>query len=273
MRKTVILRAALLLPLAQATVGALMSFTQANTGFIISFAQAAPNPREVQMTSRKLDYDEKRKKVRLIGDVRITSRGYVMTSPYAEFFTDKKIGEFQGGVKITGEGTVATGKRMKVFYPEQRAVLSGDVRLVSQKAPGGSAEAPTIMTGQELEYQWEKGQGVARGNVHVTQAEKQAFADRATYFRDQQMVYLEGNVRVERGDGDWMTSERARMNLATKMIEADGGVTARTLLEEEKKAPTASPSPASVQALPLEPAFPLAVPTVAPPPRLPGVDE
>lgn len=236
---------------------------------------AAPsNPREIQMYSKKLDYDEKRKKVRLIGDVKITSQRYVMTAPYAEFFTDKKVGEFQGGVKITGEGSVATGKRMKVFYPDQRAVLSGDVRLVSEKGPGAAAGSPTVMTGQELEYEWQKGYGVARGNVRVHQADRRAFADKATYYRDQQMVYLEGNVRVERGDGDWLTGERARMNLATRVIEADGGVTARTLLEENEKKDTPAPDSSSqARPVPMEPPFPLAVPTVAPPPRLPGVDE
>ncbi|MBT9587051.1 LPS export ABC transporter periplasmic protein LptC [bacterium] len=234
---------------------------------------AAPDPREIQMYSKKLDYDEKRKKVRLIGDVKLTSERYVMTAPYAEFFTDKKIGEFQGGVKITGEGTVATGKRMKVFYPDQRAVLIGDVRLVSQKGPGSTAGSPTVMTGNELEYQWIKGYGVATGSVKVHQSNRRAFADKATYYRDQQMVYLEGNVRVEQGDGDWLTSDRARMNLATRVVEADGGVTARTLLEEKDKAAPAPESPGQARPIPMEPPFPLAIPTTPPPPNLPGVDE
>jgi lipopolysaccharide assembly outer membrane protein LptD (OstA) len=226
--------------------------------------------REVQMYSKKLDFDEKRKKVRLIGDVKITTQGYAMTAPYAEFFTDKKIGEFQGGVKIAGEGSTATGKRMQVFYNDQRAVLRGDVRLTSEKGAGG---APTVMTSDELEYQWGRGAGVARGNVKVRQSNRSAFSDRATYYRDQQMVFLEGNVRVERGDGDWITSQRARMNLATNMVEADGGVTARTILQEAPaKAPAAAPVE-QAKPVPMEPPFPLTIPTTAPPPRLPGVDE
>jgi lipopolysaccharide export system protein LptA len=240
---------------------------------VLPVVWALPNPREIQMYSKKLDYDEKRKKVRLIGDVKITSEKYVMTAPYAEFFTDKKVGEFQGGVKITGEGSVATGKRMKVFYPDQRAVLSGDVRLVSEKGPGSTAGSPTVMTGQELEYQWVKGYGVASGSVKVIQNHRRAFADKATYYRDQQMVYLEGNVRVEQGDGDWLTSERARMNLATQVVEADGGVTARTLLEEKEKPTPAPETSGPANPVPMEPPFPLAIPTTPPPALLPGVDE
>lgn len=229
--------------------------------------------REVQMYSKKLDFDEKRKKVRLIGDVKITTEQYVMTAPYAEFFTDRKVGEFQGGVKITGEGSVATGKRMKVFYEEQRATLEGNVRLVSEKGPGSQPGSPTVMTGDALDYEWARGYGVARGNVRVHQASRRAFADKATYYRDQQMVYLEGNVRVERGDGDWMTSQRARMNLQTQVVEADGGVTARTVLEQQAKPEGEGPAPPSqAQPIPLEPPFPKMIPTVPPPPRLPGVD-
>lgn len=243
---------------------------------LTTLALAAGAPRAVQMYSQKLDYDEKRKKVRLIGNVKITSEQYTMTSPYAEFYTDKKIGEFQGGVKISGDGSTATGKRMKVFYPDQRAILTGDVRLVSEKGPASQPGSPTIMTGQELEYHWVKGYGVARGSVHVHQGNRQAFCDRATYYRDQRMVYMEGNVRVERGDGDWLTSERARMNLETQVVEADGGVTARTILESKGTSPansTAAPAPSVAPAAPMEPPFPLAIPTTAPPARLPGVDE
>lgn len=240
---------------------------------LLPAVQAAPKGKEVQMYSKKLDFDEKHKKVRLIGDVKITTDKYTMTAPYAEFFTDKKIGEFQGGVKITGEGTTVTGKRMKVFYEDQRAVLTGNVRMVSTKGPGGSSGAPTIMTGNELEYQWGKGYGEARGGVKVDQGDRHAFSDKATYYRDQQMVYLQGNVRVERGDGDWLTSERARMNLATNVIEADGGVTARTLLEDKNKPKPAAATPGPADPVPMEPPFPMEVPTTAPPPRLPGVDE
>lgn len=228
-------------------------------------------PREVQMYSKKLDYDAKRKKVRLIGDVKITSAPYVMTSPYAEFFTESKIGEFQGGVKIVGEGSTLTGKRMKVFYTDQKATLVGDVRLITDKGPGG---APTTMTGDELVYEWAKGYGAVKGHVLVVQEGKQAFADEAIYYRDRKMVYLEGNVRVERGDGDWLTAQRARMNLETNLVEADGGVTARTLMEEaEKPQPETTASPSPAEAKPLEPPFPIAIPTAAPPPRLPGVDQ
>lgn len=229
--------------------------------------------REVQMHSKKLDFDEKRKKVRLIGDVKITSEAYTMTAPYAEFYTDKKIGEFQGGVKITGEDTTVTAKRMQVNYPDQRAVLRGAVQLTSQRGAGAEPGAPTVMTSDELEYQWGRGTGIARGSVKVRQANRRAFSDRATYYRDQQLVLLEGNVRVERGDGDWITSQRARMNLANNTVEADGGVTARTILHEATPKPAASPTAPPAEAPPLEPPFPLTVPTVSPPPRLPGVDE
>jgi lipopolysaccharide assembly outer membrane protein LptD (OstA) len=163
---------------------------------------------------------------------------------------------------------------MKVFYPDQKAVLSGDVKLVTEKAAGAEPGSPTIMTGDQLDYEWAKGYGLARGNVKVTQTNRRAFCDTATYYRDRQMIFMEGNVRVERGDGDWLVSERARMNLATRMVEADGGVTARTVIEQADKKPNSTPqAPSEIQLPPMEPAFPLSIPTAAPAPKLPGVDE
>lgn len=235
---------------------------------LLSAALAAPGGREVQMHSKKLDFDDKQKKLRLIGDVRITTAGYVMTAPYAEWFATRKVAEFQGGVRLSGQGTVATGKRMTVNYPESRATLRGDVHLVTDQG-----DAQTTLTGDQLDYAWTQGTGTARGHVKVTQAGRNAYADRAVYDRDRQVVTLEGNVRVERGDGDWIASQRARMNLASRTVEADGGVTARTIINTKET--TGSPTPVPLQATPtpMEPPFPMTVPTAAPAPKLPGVDE
>jgi lipopolysaccharide export system protein LptA len=59
-------------------------------------------PRPVDVHSDKFDYDDKKKKVRLLGNVKIVSDKVTVTSPYAELFTDKKTAEFRGGVKMVG---------------------------------------------------------------------------------------------------------------------------------------------------------------------------
>ena len=235
-------------------------------------AAPAAKGREIQITSDKLDYDEAKKKVRLIGSVKIVSDKMTMTAPYAEFFTDKKMGEFQGGVKMTGPGSVGTGRTMKVWYNEKKALLKGDVRLVTEKGAGATPGSPTVMTCDELEYFWEKGQGKARGRVRVRQSNRRAFGDRAIYDKNEQIVILEGNVRFERAQEDWLTAERARMDLANETITAEGGVVARTRMEEQPKEKAQEQPKSQARPQPLEPDFPIKPVEAEPEIKLPGLD-
>ena len=227
------------------------------------------------MTSDKLDYDEKKKKVRLIGRVKIVSDNMTVTAPYAEFFTDKKTGEFQGGVKMVGEGSTATGRNLRIFYKDQRGILTGDVRMVSERGPGAQAGSPTVMLCEEMDYRWVEGIGRAKGRVKVRQGNRRAFSDRAIYYRLQQKVYMEGNVQFERGQDDWLTSEKATMDLAAETIVAEGRVVARTKMDDtskKKKDDDVKEAPSQAKPVPLEPALPYKTVEVKPPLKLPGVD-
>ena len=229
-------------------------------------------PQKVKLKADKMDFDQEKQLVRLIGNVRITSEGVVMTSPYAEYHLDEEMGDFVGGVKIVGKGTTATGKRMKVFYGEERAELMGNVRVVSDRGPGGEkSPTPTVLLSDELEYFWEKKEGIAVGSVKVRKADQRAFSDRAHYFQKRDLVIMEGNVRFEKGGEDWMTASRATMNLKDETVVAEGGVVARTRLvgknekgsvarEESKGIPASEFVEPRFRLLPLEAIYPMSLP-------------
>lgn len=244
--------------------------------FILCSALAlAEGPREVKLNASKMDFDQEKQLVRLIGDVKIVSEGVVMTSPYAEYHLDTQVGDFVGGVKIVGQGTTATGKKMKVYYADQKADLKGDVRVVSERAPGSDKTTPTVMLSDEMEYFWEKNEGVAKGHVKVRQGDQRGFSDRAHYYKERDIVIMEGNVRFEKGGEDWLNSSRATMNLKDETVVAEGGVVARTRLQPRESAKNDTAGPAK-KALPasilLEPKLPLVPVERVRPLPLPGLE-
>jgi lipopolysaccharide assembly outer membrane protein LptD (OstA) len=239
-------------------------------------APARTGPREIEIAAERMDYDQNKKLVRLIGKVKITSEEGVMTAPYAEYHTDTMIGEFQGGVKITQPGSTLVGNRMVVKYRENQVVLKGNVRLVTTRAPGPDktpSGLPTTLVCDELEYNLLTEEGEARGSVRVRQGERRAFSDRARYSRPKQVVVMEGNVRFERGQGDWLSSDRATMNMATNIVEAEGQVFGKFQVERPAPATGASPRPSGPPApVPLAPEVPLQPSLPAPAAPLPGVE-
>lgn len=240
----------------------------------LALPAGAQAKRELKIEADRMDYDETRKQVRLVGHVRFESGDTVMTAPYAEYHTGKQIAEFQGGVKVTQPGSTLVGNKMKVWYGEGRGVLSGNVRLVSEKAPGGDARTPAVMTAHEIEYRWIEGIGEARGAVKVRQGDRRAFADLAHYDRNSETIDMTGNVRFEQGQDDWLTSDSAQVNLASETIVAKGQVVGRFMIDENR---TPATEPASTRTLPpteaVEPEIPVEAVEAAPPVLLPGLED
>jgi lipopolysaccharide assembly outer membrane protein LptD (OstA) len=253
--------------LRPALAAALMVFGSLASGWAAS--------REVKLKSDTLDYDEKKKMVRMLGHVNISSANITITSPYAEFFSETKIAEFQGGVKCVGPGTTATGQRMKAFYNAQHGILTGACRIVSDKGPGAKAGLPTTLWCDTIDYFWNQGLGKAKGSVRVKQGTRRAYGDRATYHKNEQFIVLEGNVRFEQAKDDWLSCEKARMDLASDTVVAEGGVVGRTMTADDK--PTGSPTPMAEksQAKPtvIEPAYPMKAVEADPQILLPGLDD
>lgn len=210
-----------------------------------SYAKAEPNkenvPRgkqAVTLNSDRGDYNEKEKLVRLIGNVKFTCQDAVMTSSFATYHTDTQIAEFQGNIKLTQPGTSVTGQSLRVYYGNQRAILKGGVKVVSTRfklqdsteQPKNSAE-PAYLEADEFEYNWAQGIGYAKGNIRFHQGERKVFADKAKYDRGASNVEMSGNVRVENGDNDWLSSQRVNVDLTTNKVQASGQVMGRFFIE------------------------------------------
>jgi lipopolysaccharide export system protein LptA len=205
-------------------------------------------PDEIHMTAEKLTYDDKKKFVRLINNVRVTYGDTIMTSQKAEFDGVTKIGHFMGGVKLWQPGNVLTGDRMDAYYAEKRGVLTGHVRAILEEggtkpgkkeapSPGKAKkddQGPVLMTCQEIEFFWEAREGVAKQNVKMWRKEKTAYADTVHYSQNSDLVTMEGNVRFERSKNDWLVCPEAYFDLKTETFVARGGVEGNVEMQKEK---------------------------------------
>jgi len=234
-------------------------------------------PRDIQFSADVVDYDEDQQRIRLVGNVVITSDGSELTAPYAVYFTQKEYAEFLGGVKMVGEQSTATGKEMRVWYADKRARLEGNVRMITQKGEGKDTE-PTVVLAETLDYNWEKEEGVASGGVKMRQGQKRAFADRAEVYQLRNEILLLGNVRVEQGDGNWLTAQRAIYDTDKQNVRAEGRVVAKTRLAPKDEAPASGAEESAAKAslpqpLLIEPAFEFLPMRRLPSVPLPWLDE
>lgn len=246
------------------------------TASLCAWAQEE-KPRDIEFEADLVDYDDAQKRIRLVGNVIITSEGSKLTAPYAVYYTEKEYAEFLGGVKMVGEQSTATGKEMRVWYGESKGRLEGDVRLLSQQGGEGKQKEPTVVLCDQLDYNWEKEEGVATGGVKMRQGIKRAYADRAEIFQKRNEMLLIGNVRVEQGDGDWLTARRAIYDTEKQSVRAEGRVVAKTRLEQGSEQPTegdAQPAKAELpQPLLIEPDYELLPMRRLPSVPLPWLDE
>ncbi len=208
--------------------------------------------KELDIKADRIDYDDGRKEVRLVGNVKFTSGDLVMTAPYARYKTDSMIAEFSGGVKIAQPGMSAFGNTMKVLYKESSASLSGNVRLISDKAPAGNDRTPVTLLADSLHYNWQSGMGEAKGSVKVRQGVRRAYAEDAIYDRNADTIVMKNGVRFEQGNDDWLESDLVTVNLATETISAQGQVMGRFIIESAEETSPAQKADLP-RAAPIEP--------------------
>lgn len=242
-----------------------------------SWANEKVVQRELSVRAERMDYDEQRKVVRLVGNVCISSGNVVMTASNAMFSTDTQIAQFQGHVKLTEPGSVLVGDRMKVWYKEHRASLIGNCRFVSDALLGQQSRTPAVISASSLDYDWLKGLGTAHGVVKMQQGQRRAFADKAVYRRLTDTVELVGNVRFEQGPDQWLTSDKVAVDLKQESVVAVGQVTGRFIVDSKEKVDSAISTTGSSAAAPttraLEPELQLQLVEQVPILGLPGADD
>ena len=193
----------------------------------------------VTLNSDRGDYSEKEKLVRLIGNVKFTCQDAVMTSSFAKYHTDTQVADFQGNIRLTQPGTSVTGQSLRVYYGNQRAIFKGGVKVVSTKFKlqdgqdlSKNSTEPAYLEADEFEYNWAQGIGYAKGNIRFRQGARKVFADTAKYDRVASNIEMAGNVRLENGNNDWLSSQRVSVDLTTNKVQAAGKVIGCFLIED-----------------------------------------
>jgi len=217
---------------------------------------------DVRLTADRLVYDEKAKKVTLTGNVRFIYKKTVLSGNRAYFNIKTRKGRMEGDVRIFQPGTTIVGDVMMVQYNEQKAKIEGNVKLVTvrdlESSPGERSEmllsGVTTMTCESLDYNWLVREGTASGDVAVEQKNRRAYADKAHYSGSSDLITMEGRVRFEEGSNNWVTCEKAYIDLKKETFMAVGGVTGNFLVQEEgqkeKSKKAAPPRPADKIILP-----------------------
>lgn len=209
----------------------------------------------VRLTAERLVYEQDKKIITMSGNVRFIYKNTTLSGDNATFNTDTRIGIVKGNVRIYQPGTTIAGDRMTVYYNKKYADISGNVKMVTIKdaasSPGEKQDKMmsglTTLTCDNFTYNWLIMEGKATGNVFVEQKDSRARSERAHYSGVSELITMEDRVRFEQGSNNWVTCQKAYIDLQKETFMAVGGVTGNFIVQteeekakskaEEKKAP------------------------------------
>jgi len=191
----------------------------------------------LKVSADQLIYRQNQKKVIMVGNVRFDFRDTVMRAARAEFFTATRTAHLTGGVRLSQPGLTVTGNEMFVDYEKKSASLKGKVKLVSEmgRKKIEPATGVTTLNCDKLDYNWIDKIGRATGSVRITQANYRAYARQAHYDGANEVITLEGNVKIERSSNDWVMCSKAIFDLRTRTYIATGRVTGNFLVNVEEQ--------------------------------------
>lgn len=172
------------------------------------------------------------------------------------FRWDTNDAEAEGRVVVRQRDKTASADRMVYSETSNRLVLTGHV-LVEQMsgdwlAREGVATPPrdpqeqqalrstTRLTANRLTMTLKEHDIVAEGSVKVTQQDRWASGDRATYTEATRVIVVMGNVRMQDSDGRRLQADRVVISLVDETFDADGNVQTDFLIRTSP-APTRRP--------------------------------
>lgn len=196
----------------------------------------AQKDKEVILGADKLEYNQKDNLIRLIGNVSIKFKDITIKGKKADFDTVTQKGKITGNVIIEQPGSKLTAEKSEIFYTEERAVLSGGVRLVTERSviKEQASNAISTLSAEKIEYFWNASKGKAEGSVLVISGGRKIRGDKAYFDGAKGMIQITGNVKVEQENGDWIEADRALVNLKKKDVLAEGKVRGTFIFTESK---------------------------------------
>jgi len=159
----------------------------------------------------------------------------------------------EGNILFYDERNRGTAKKVEVDLEERKAVLEGGVRLkiVPKGREGGGKSqetaGPATVTCERIVYWYREKRATTGGKVMLEQERVRegkkvvikVVADRAEYRTEErggekvELVVLEGNVRFEDSEGQYLACSRLLYSLTEERIEVEGLVEARFKMEEK----------------------------------------
>jgi lipopolysaccharide assembly outer membrane protein LptD (OstA) len=195
----------------------------------------------VNFKAKNVRYNNKTKNVFASGEVLITSGDMEITCESLLYNRETEIAKIWGNPVITQPGTKITCEKLTIDFKERKILVENKIEMVQEKK---KIERETTLKEElgetitlhcdRIEYYYEKKEGIAEGNIKVFQEDATASGKKAYYQGKEERIIVEGDVRLERKNGEWITCQKAIISLKEDSIETEGLVESQLLIEEEK---------------------------------------
>lgn len=247
---------------------------------------AAPEkkPTKVQIKhADQLYYDAATKIYHLTGNVAMTHEDTTLYADQCDYDDAHNTARCTGHLKIQDTESTLTGDLVTADFTPKLIQLTGNVTIVTQKKPtegeGSSDESQglaeyrqkqTTITCPQIDYYYaeDKKQATVAGPLKGVQEDKTVYADGAFYDGVNDLVTLEGNVRVVTESGSEFRCPKATISLKDDWIKAEN-VEGVAVTEEETTTPETTPAP-ETSPPPASSTPPAAPPTTEGPPPPPS---
>lgn len=164
-----------------------------------------PRNFNVKADLMKVVWGEERK-VLLTGNVIFTQEDTRIASDYVEWDRKQETAIFPGKLSITTPEAEATAAKGQAFFKKRVGILEGSVSMIfrpkeeklveDKESVQTSMHRETTMTCSKLEYDYKNKIAVATGGVTICQKERTVTADKVVFDQNQELLTLNGNVRV-----------------------------------------------------------------------------
>ncbi|NLJ86301.1 MAG: hypothetical protein GX322_07665 [Firmicutes bacterium] len=171
------------------------------------------------------------------GYVEVLAKDSQLTAKKMTYNQGDDTAELSGDVTVIREDMNAMAANMHVDFDQETYILEGDVYLKQLK----TETQGEVKTRLEVWSAWMQAQEgakhiLARGNVHLVEPERQAWADELDYDDEEEIAVLTGDVRIETDDGSVLTGAKVVINLSNDEAVVYGPTYAEFILEQDSDA-------------------------------------
>lgn len=195
----------------------------------------------VNFKAKNVRYNNNTKNVFAEGEVEITSEDVKITCDFVLYNRETEIAKIWGNPLMRQPGTEISCEKLTVDFKNKKILAENNIKMTQEKKyikkessfKEELSEKITILCGK-VEYFYDRKEAFAEGNIKVIQEDSTASAEKAYYYDKEEKIVVEGNVKLERKNGEWLTCQKAVISLKEDTVEAIGVIESQILVEEEK---------------------------------------